>query len=424
MIPQIMQIEKNTPLSLYETIGGKTSLAEKLNGASVDKATAELKSALDEYLQGLSYSKAIPSDQDTAIVIANAATLARFKVEAIEIIMRNESIPEAKKTEFIDGLFGKETLYSKLYDDYYTKENCLVARAQKVIKQHNIQPLFDGIIPSSMAESDFDLTRDISEQIREMRGLIGFKDKQETAYRDSFLVKTKAFDQKELEVTMLSLMASDPRKLGALLAMMGNKDKNGEILFEKDTRWNIGGKTKLGSAHSALRCLVALAICAAFMVSVGAIMSVGVAAAGVATGVATSVKAVTAVTGVVTLGISLVGFHHIAERVKEEQRYSNGLPQSPQMYAMPTGGLPTDGVLKYVAAPTVKGRNEDHKEGKSEFEIAFQEAIVNPLEANTKSIQGLDLSKYNQMHHIAQEPMKALELFGIRVQGTSKSLTV
>ncbi len=266
-----------------------------------------------------------------------------------------------------------------------------------------------------MSSASFDIAKDVFKNIKDLKketNLQGNHDR-------SFVIATTVFDKEDLNFTIMGLLASDPRELGAMLAVMGNKDKEGEILMEKDKRFNIGMGSMKGVLSTAARCLIVLAICVAFLYLASTVATVGAAfAAG-----SFAVNSSTLLSATACLVVGLKGFDHVRTTVEKENYLTRDVTTSSVNTNAAGSGISTDDLYKFIVAPITKGSLKDKKSySKSPFEqklLRIQTAIGENKRLNNE----LNESEHEKMEEIIPKKkyLEALKSFGILVKGLEKS---
>jgi len=312
-----------------------------------------LKSSLQAYLELLKFNKTIFAEDEYATVITNAAILERFKIEAIEILAKSQNLTKSEeKTKVLNSLFGPETEYGKIYDEYYKKEGS-VARAQEELAKFNIEGILDSVIPETFKAGDFDITKDTNDVFKlidELKKVLVL-----TESKKSFRVATEAFDEENIELTMFSLLNSDPKKLGALFAIMGDKDNGGQIEF-KEHKLTSHENTYKAYRTSARRLLVIAACLVCGVVSAaafGALVVPSIAAFA-------SVTVIGAAVGLVACSaLSLVLYGHITSTVKKEAEWTQNEEKTFFQRNIGGTGISNNDAWNYFIAPIRKGEFED-----------------------------------------------------------------
>jgi hypothetical protein len=345
-------------------------------GGSVDLDVQILKDSLNKYLELLKFEKTIFAEDDYATVITNAAILERFKVEAVEILANSENLTKSEdKTKVLKSLFGPETEYEKIYDQYY-KEKGLVSRAQAGLAALNIEGILDSVIPKTLNAEDFDIKDGIFTRIDELKKSVGLKEE-----KKSFRVATEAFDEGNLQLTMLSLLKSDPKKLGALFAIMGDKENGGQIEF-KEHKLTSHKHTHEAYYTSAKRLLVITACIVSGLVAAtcaGALVVPSIAAFA-------SVTVIGAIVGLVACSALSVGlFNHIAPVVKREAGLTGNELLASVTSNVGGTGISSNDAWNYFIAPIRQGKAKD-----------LEESVSKGIETSLLSIQSKHLQNNNQ----------------------------
>jgi hypothetical protein len=399
--------------SIYAEVEGKSfaKLLEEFTGQNY----TNLKESLAQYTTALDFQAGIFPDEEIPEIISNAMILERFKIEAIEIIGRKEGLSEEQKKIILNELFGDKSEYKKLYDKYYQKGG-LVEHAQKFFKDNKTRPIFKDIIPDSLNADSFDITKDVFKNISEMKTSLGVAED----HKKSFVVSITAFDEKNLDLTMMGLLASDPRGLGAMLAVMGNKDKQGEIMMEKDNRFNIGTETMKGVASSAVRCLVVLAICAAFLYIAATVGSLGAALAS-GSFAAVSTETILGITAAFVVGLQ--GFEHIRTKVEDEKHLTKNITNSSVNTNAAGSGISVDDLYKFVVAPIKKGRFKDKQKHSKGLELKLL-GIQDNVDENRRCFRNLNKSEREKLQKMIPSAAycEVLDKFGISIK--SKNLAI
>lgn len=400
--------------SIYKKTDG-VSLADLLKEFDYNEAQGQqggtskynpLKEKLNSYLGGLDYTREIPLDKDIPQIISNAMILERFKVEAIEIIGKNENLNNEQRKQVLEVIFGEKSEYKKLYDKYYAP-NGLVEKAQKFFKEKEVVPIFKHVVPICLSSDSFDLTKDVFKAIDDMKKGMHL----ETNHSKSFVISTTAFDKNDLNLTIMGLLASDPRELGATLAVMGNKEKEGEIIMEKDQRYKFGRESLKGWGNAAVRCLIVLAICVAFLY----LASVGTAFASV--GVA-SISTKTVVGATASLIVGMKGFDYIRTTVEKEKPLTREITTSSVNTNAAGSGISTDDLYKFIVAPITKGGIDDERKSFTGFEQKLLET-QSAISENKSICHNFVRGNKTRMETIINEKqyISVVKSFGISIKG-------
>ena len=395
-------------VSIYAKIDDELSLAADLKNAAINTLNIDtLNKKLGNYLKGLKYDSSIVPPKDVATIISNAAVLERFKVEAIKILGENNTLNEEKKKECLHGLFGNDTEYHKLHDKYYQHENGLVARVQNELKAYDIEGLLDNVISKTLNKNDFDINKNVFKDIAVIKKELF---PSEHSRKNVFITATDAFDKTNLQNTMLSLLKSDPKKLGLLFAVMGDENNKGAIALEKNKEWHIDLNTMSGIGESAVRCLVIAALVLS-SIYLGCFIG-GTAFFGI-----TTVLPGAAISGV----ISMMAFSEIETTVSKETRFTNCETLASAAINVAGSGVSNNNLWKYFIAPYNKGRYEDIKDSLQEGIEKKLLSINDVYIKNDKVINKLNQHEYNAIKTIIAEPMKLLNCLGIEIN--NKTLT-
>lgn len=362
-------MQENQITSIYARVNGQ-SLAQQLMEMSSDdiakfyedERKIVLGKELDTLLTGYEFKDEQPDVSSAVQIITNAALLERFKIEAIEALSQNNKLEPEEKTKILKGLFGENSNYSKLYNEYYATGSGLVDRAQAAFQGYNIQPLFKDVIPSRFSfEHDFkiDEAGKVFKTIAKMNKDLG------DSHHEMHTIRTVKLDEANLEASMMGVIMSDPRQLGATLALMGNKNKEGEINIVHDKKAHVGKNTVKGVGRSAARCLFVLAILGAF-IAAGVLLSPIIA-----TALGASVAVTSVISGVVGaaagFGLSETAIKHIEKRTVEERGYT-AVHESSHTDQPVVDLVSKNLVQKYIVAPYLKGRRNDKIADLEQFE--------------------------------------------------------
>lgn len=374
----------------------------------------KIKSSFNKLLYGYEkQSSDTYSVENAPIIIANAATLWRFQVEVIELLSTAQDIKEEDKNKILQELFGENSEYHKLYDAYY-KTDGLVQRAQERIGVNTgIKPLFSGVLPGGFKDNDitWSNTGNIFNNISALKNELQI-DQHAAQSQGKYALSTTHLNGEDLNGAMMGLVMSDPKQIGTLFALLGDKSNKGEITFEQDKSWHLGKKTFKGMAHSAARCLFVIAVLCVFAYSGAALAPWLISHIGiVSTTVETVASVVTAVTG---FGLGLTAITYIDKKVMEERQYTAEQYQDGVMQAN-RAGTSSDNVLKYVLAPYYKGRREDLCGVKSDIEKKLNN-ISSTVFDNKRAINACyDHTIKGNIQKIVNKMMEPNQLFGLHI---------
>ena len=243
-----------------------------------------------------------------------------------------------------------------------------------------------------------------------MKTSIGLKEE-----KKSFRVATEAFDDDNIQLTTLSLLKSDPKKLGALFAIMGDKEHGGQIEF-KEHKLTSHKHTHEAYYTSAKRLLVITACIVSGLVAAtcaGALVVPSIAAFA-------SVTVIGAIVGLVACSALSVGlFNHIAPVVKREAWLTQDELLANAISNVGGTGISSNDAWNYFIAPIRQGTAKDLKESVSEGIEKDLIGIQNKHLQNNNQYNKMDKEKRDLIKKIVPNQKEIMKNLGISYSQTT-----
>ena len=405
--------------SIYGIKIGDSNLGKVIQESDAhDGLQEEFNKSLDTY----KYERILSTD-DSLKIIANGAMLFRFQVEVIEALSLNKSLSEENKQEIITNLFLDNEVYQNLYNQYYEEKDGLIVRAQRLLAVDGTKSLFDGLLPIALNPStDISLNgRDIKnlfENLNQFKtSLCGDKTEASDKIPHTIKLNRKFNDEKNTAASIIGLVQSDPKILGSIFAVMGDKENKGEINITYSKKIKIGKQTVKGIGHSGLRCLL-----------VAGLLFSSFATGYLAGKVLVGFMAITTMATAMPLLVAAIlcaiatskGIKYIRETVKTEATKQLSYLQTGKVGDL---NISPSIISKYLLNPIDKGLNKDRETTmNSEIELRMNRChsnICTNRELINSTIFG---NKKSDLKELGRD--KKLEVllkqFGINSQGRNK----
>ncbi len=391
--------------SLYEKPkNSKQSFADILNSSSDKSTQSDIENAkkiFNEYLAGLERRSALVTKGEEIEVVANAAVLERFKVEALNILSNSKSLLAENKKLAFEIFFGPGSDYDQLHKKYYDKDNGYVAIAQSQIKggKDSEGQKLQGILNFNAYSSNKRLLAEDTDIFAEFDALKKpyLDNDQSKSFQEGTLnLYTKDFNA-NLDRTTIGLALSDPSDIGFLFALIGDKSNGGQITLKENSTKELNAYLKASGSLSK-RILVISALGIFTLMSQPTVLVAAVTYVSLAP---VSVPAICAIgiAYMVGIGGGIACFNHIRETVQNEHGLTkHELSSSATNNFAGTSGVSADDIWRYYIAPVLKEKHDYIKNNSTIIQKIFYDTRDNCL-SNDKIINNsLSLKeKINEM---------------------------
>jgi hypothetical protein len=358
--------DKPTQLcSLYEKTEGQESFADILKNASDSSTQQDLEDAknlFDKYTKGIANEYHLISEKNAIEIVTNSIILARFKFEALNILNENKNLTKEHRELAIKTFFGPDTEYDKLDKKYYGS-NRYLEKAQAIINGDGKK--LKGLLNISMLDinaQNFEIKDEDLDNIfllfKTIKGELLSKDGSSTLNESSTLkIYTKVFDEKHIERTVIGLALSDPKQIGLLFALLGDKDNNGEIKIQEES---------LGVMQYTTIPITRLLMVAALLVlSLVAMDSYKIAQLLVNSLPSTipvilqpfTLYASTAIIPILAMGIGYFILKKISATLEKEAKYTKNLQGFGVATNVNSSGISRANIGHYISGPSMKNKD-------------------------------------------------------------------
>jgi hypothetical protein len=370
------------------------------------------KNLFDKYIKGIANEYYLISPNNAIEIVANAAILARFKIEALNIFNGSQSLTKENKELAIKTFFGPNTEYGNLYKQYYDSDG-YVGKAQKIIKDDSaLKPVLDPqeLHVNPIDFDDFDDIQKIFTSFAAIKEALLQKDGSPTlnAY-------TNIFDDKNIERAVMGLALSDPKQIGLLLALLGDKENNGEIKIQKQS---LGAMKYTTIPSKRLLVVAALGISSLAKNPIPVIALIVVAAPSIAfgTGIAIILSYIASVV------IWYVCLKEIRTNVEKERSVNKNMLFTSAIINFFGTGISTNDIVSYVASPSMKKKNLMIRERLTKIENYLHDMVERCKENDKVVNQSVNLGdKIKQIFASNQDLLSKLKITVTTKKGTTKN---